>query len=367
MISQETYNAIITQVYEAPLSGEWAGVLNNVIDVLDANKAFFFLQDLAQDAPILVNMQCAFDFPESALVEYQSRPLEDPLYHVTKTICQGDALNINNFISIEQHEDSEYFNSVLRPMRSYYAMAGILRRDGIYESPFAVARWKDQQPFNDEELRLMKRLTTHLSRAMGIYIDLQMYRKQNFTLSGLLNGQDSAQFVCSESGTIVFSNSYAADYLAEYDDIFSLDDVLTLKDYGLNETLKKLMKHCANLSVKEIETQESITLNDRSHKTALIAVSPFTARTQHLKEAKRLCLVTVKLKKTYDLDCFQQSFGLTEAEIALVGEISKSRKMSTLAKQMGKSHQTLRNQMQSIYKKCDVDSQIGFMMKLNLF
>lgn len=367
MISEETYHSLIGQIYDAPLSGKWAPVLDNILDALNANKAFFFLQRLTENLPVIVNMQCNFSFPNEALLEYQTRPLEDPLYHVTKTITQGDALNINDFMNMKDHEGTEYFNSVLKPMRSYYAMAGILKRDGKYESPFAVARWKDQAPFNNDELDLMKKLTTHMGRALDIFLDLQMYRNKSLKISALLESQDSAQFLCDEFGRILHSNLMASKYLSGYHHIFSLDNILTIENIVLNKRLKTLIKHCSFMSFNEIETQETLSIQANNQYSALITVSPFNQLNESNSEREKRCFVTIKLRQEPDIDSFQQAFKLTGAETNLIKGLSRSCKLSTLAEELGKSHQTLRNQMQSIYRKCGVDSQISLMAKLQLF
>jgi len=137
-LSPVELSEFISEIYQAAMTSNWGHVLNQLIDITQSNKAFFFLQKLDVEHPLIMEIKCNFEYPPNTLLEYQSRPFDDPLYQGMRWGIEGDPYNLNQLIDIESHIGSDFYDNIYLPMKTHYSLAGVLCRDEKYESVFAV-------------------------------------------------------------------------------------------------------------------------------------------------------------------------------------------------------------------------------------
>lgn len=53
----------IGEIYDAALTSQWGDVLDKLIDVTQSNKAFFFLQKLTDEQPLIMEFKTNFEYP----------------------------------------------------------------------------------------------------------------------------------------------------------------------------------------------------------------------------------------------------------------------------------------------------------------
>jgi hypothetical protein len=81
--------AFIGKIYHAGHTSQSHPILNRLIDITQSNKAFFLLQGLGNQQPLIMELQANVECPGSALLDYRSRPFNCPHYQITKYLTAG--------------------------------------------------------------------------------------------------------------------------------------------------------------------------------------------------------------------------------------------------------------------------------------
>jgi DNA-binding CsgD family transcriptional regulator len=366
VISDRAFSDLIGDIYDAALTTKWSPVLDKIIDYTGSNKAFFFLQKLNSPMPVLVEIQTNFSYPSQALLDYQTRPKDDPLYLVTKDMTQGDTLYLNEHIDIATYRHTEYYQNILLPMKSYYAIATILCRDGMFESPLAFARGEDEKPYNEKELNFIKLLAPHLSKAMHIYKELRLYKNYANLTQSILDQTDKAIIVCNEHGKIISANNYTFEALKNPSSITIHNYFIKLAEPQKQQQLLNHINQCANLSFSGIGTQQTIVVNCANQSHAMILVSSLS-RNEINEFDVPCCLVTVEFEFAMNWDLVKQYAHLTAKEMQLLKAIYSKSALNDLVDKFSVSYNTLRTHLQNIFKKFGVNSQTELMVVLRSF
>ena len=125
---------LIGQIYQAGLDGHWTNVMEQLRHITHSNKAIFFLQKLDQPQPLGFEVRTNFDYDPMILQEYLSSTLDDPYLQITGHLSEGESIYINEHLDANSLVDSEFYQRIMLPMKSHYALGGCLVRDGMYES-----------------------------------------------------------------------------------------------------------------------------------------------------------------------------------------------------------------------------------------
>jgi DNA-binding CsgD family transcriptional regulator len=365
-ISDSFFSALIGDIYDAALSAKWPPVLDKIIDYTGSNKAFFFLQKLNSLTPVLVEMQTNFSYPSQILLDYQTRPQDDPLYQVTKDMTQGDTLYLNAHIDLAKHRENEFYQTILLPMKSYYAIATILCRDSKFESPLAIARAEDDEPYGENELNFVKLLAPHLGKAMHIYKELRLYKNYANLTQSVLDQTEKAIMVCNENGKIITANDYAFETLKEPSSITIHDHFIKLSEPQNQQQLLQHINQCANLCFSGIGSQRTIVVNCANQSHAIILVSSLSRNGINDIDVP-CCLVTVEFELAMNWELVKQYAQLTAKEIQLLKAIYSKSTLNDLVDKFSVSYNTLRTHLQNIFKKFGVNSQTELMVVLRTF
>jgi len=361
----------IGEIYDAALTGNWSEVLDKFIDITQSNKAFFFLQKLDSVQPLILEIKTNFEHSQQAVIEYQSRIEEDPFYSMTKMIPEGEFVNYNDYVDISQHENTEYYKTILKPMKSHYILAGILCRDGIHESCFVINRGNDQFAYSVEDTNLVKLITPHFSRAMHIFKELRLYRNYANISKCILDNEDKAILVCDESSRIIISNEYANHKLLSPCNVVLEKEKLKLSSKDNQQQLERYISQCTKLAFSDIGTQETLTIEgntiEGTSESILITVSPLQNKNSFNNIDIPCCVVTINFQHQLDWNSLQKEFVLTPKELQLLKAIYTKKRLFELTSVFNVSYNTLRTHLQTIFRKTGVNSQTELMVKINLF
>ncbi len=365
-ISNSDYSALISSIYDAVHSGDWAKPMNHIIDATQSNKAFFFMQDLAKsDEPVWLEWHTNFDCPQQALLEYHSRPFEDPFYSVNRLVTEGESININEHIEFDTYRETDYYRDVFEPMKVHHALSGCLIRDGKHESAWATNRAKDDPPYSLEDMNLITLITPHLSRALQLHINMQARKTYASLGQRILEQTNKGLIVCDVGGRVKHKNDFAVDLLDRLEGISLEGDRIELEESSENDRLKKYIEQCASYSFGGMSIQETISLT--GPEDAVITVTPLRRNEGNEQDELNLALVSIVLLASLKWDSVSQAFELTPRETQLLQAIYRKRKLNELTDEFGVTYNTLRSHLQNIFKKTHVNSQTELMVKLGLF
>ena len=364
MLTETMLSELIGQIYSATLTRSWDDVLNRIIQLTSSNKAFFFIEKLNETTPALLALKTTFDYDPHILTAYQHEPLQDPFYQAMKDLQQGDTVYCNKLIAIEDFLDTSYYQNYFKPMRTYHAIGSILIRDGIYESAFAVTRDHSDNSYSDKELQLMALICPHLSQAMQIFNTLQLQNQYQNLSQSVIEQKNQALFVCNSDGRVVMHNA-AADLTVTQGQLFiSRDGKLTLTEPAASARLSTYIYNCATFATRDIYCKEAIQLTQPDGSITTLSVAPLHGCQDFIRLEQHVCLVSVANSHNLDWEMIQREFGISAAESRLLKSLYLKRKLSDLCAEFGVSYNTLRSQLQAIFKKMAVNSQTELLLKL---
>jgi DNA-binding CsgD family transcriptional regulator len=366
-LSSDELLEFIGEIYHAGLTGQWQAVLTKLIDSTQSNKAFFFLKKLDSEQSLIMELQTTFEYSQSALLDYQSRPFEGPGYQITKYLTEGESTYVNKHIDMSLHRDSSFFLEICRPLRVFHSIVGILCRDAQYESLIVINRDEDEQPYLPQEEELFRLITPHFSRAMYIFKELRLYKNYSNISKSILDQQDKAIIVCDANGRIMLANGVAYERLDEKCPVTLADNKVVIKDINHQHRLMFFIKQCANLAYTDIGVQETIILDGGHNENILLTISPLINQNVFNDLEVPCCMVTAKFQQQQDWLKISVHFSLTPKEMRLLQALYAKQKMTKLAEIYHVSYNTLRTQLQAIFKKVAVNSQTELMIKLSQF
>jgi DNA-binding CsgD family transcriptional regulator/GAF domain-containing protein len=357
---------LIGQIYQAGMDGHWAEVMEQLRHITHSNKALFFLQKLDQARPIGFEIKTNFEYDPMILQDYLSRSLDDPYLQITGHLAEGEAIYINEHLDVMSLLDTDFYQRILLPMKSHYALGGCLVRDGAYESIYAINRGPEDPAYQAKDFELIKLLTPHLSRAVQIYKDLTLYKQYSAISKSIVDQADKGLLVCDENGRILLANLFANQELEAHDDIKVINQHLVLAPSAYHKRLKQCLAQCVN-QPHAVAEHESILLERSGGETLLVSISPLTQHSDFVDIDQPSCLVTLTKQNAVRWPALIKQYGLTPKELLLIQAINRKQKLQQLTTEMGVTYNTLATHLKAIYKKMGVHSQAELMVNLGLF
>lgn len=360
-------SSFIGEIYDAAITAQWSEVLDKLIEMTGSNKALI-MQDFTQEKPPILALNSDVEYSHLALTHYQQRLNEDPFYLSTKDEPAGKCINCNNYVDINLHIGSDYYQNVLKPMKTHFVLVAMLSKDGVNDSVFILNRGEEQAPYTTAEESLVNMLVPHLSRAMHIYKELRLYKNYSSISKSILDQEDKAIVVCDQQGGILLSNQYANDKLLAPCIVALNGQSIAINNAVYQQQLNDFIEQCASLAYKEIGTQETLLLEgEGAADNILITVSPLSNRNQLNDIDVPCCMVTVTFQQQLNWQILQSEFSLTPKELQLLKAIYAKKKLHQLTQEFSVSYNTLRTHLQSIFRKIGVNSQTELMVKVSLF
>lgn len=366
LTSIDELSTFIGKIYDASLNNNWVGILEELREKTQSNKAFIVLQKYGCPKPLILEFSMNFDYDQKVLQDYYSRAFEDPLYLVLKDMSEGECNDLSKLININDIVRSDYYQQIFIPMKSHYAMTGILIRDSEYDGFFAVNRGPTEPPYGQSDLAFLELITPHLSRAFHIYKSLQLYKQYSAINKSILDQTDKGILVCDENNQILLANDSANLEIQHAADMKVIGSQLTLNIAAFNKRLHHCIKQCALLP-NGIDTQESIMLDRANGDSLLITISPLNRKMSFVDFDYPCVLVTLNKQSAIRWLAVKQEYALTKKEIALVKSLSLKKKLNELSVENRVSYNTLRTHLQSIFRKMSINSQAELMVTLGMF
>jgi DNA-binding CsgD family transcriptional regulator len=357
----------IGEIYHAGYTANWEPVLNRLIDITQSNKAFFYLKELDNQQPLFMELRATFEYPQSALLDYQSRPFKCPSYQSAKHLSEGKSIYVNKHIDLTLHRNSNFFQDIYSPLKVFHSLVGVLRRDVNYESIIVVNRDEDDQPYEHKDEELFGLITPHLSRAMYNFIALRFYKNQSFMSQNVLDQMDKALIICDENGLVMIANAFANQKLNEECPVILLANKLLIANSIYQQRLLFCIKHYANTHFTDISVPETIIIKGNNGDNVLITIAALKNKNTFTDIDVPCCIVTISFQEQPDWLRISELFSLTPKEMRLLKALYDNKKMIDLPSIYHVSYNTLRSQLQAIFKKLEVSSQSELIIKLGLF
>ena len=363
-IDTEQLSVLLQLLYSGVTNGNWQPFLQQVMELTQSNKAFVSLKNIKDDSPLFLNITFNFDYSTEAVIAYQQRPFDDPLFDVVRFLPEGDIIEPTKVLDFKSYCDTEFYRFILKPLRNHHALGLVVIRDGIYDSSFVVNRGEDDPPYSEHEYQLLELLKPHVQQAMRLFTLFRDIKQQNDMLQVVLDQSDKALLVIDADGHIKLKNKHANTILFTYPYWHCVADKFCLKNSIEQKRLRQLLHQCLQQQI--LSTERLYLRLTESESQISLALAPL----HWLKledNIENLCLLTIDYQHRICWSAVKNEFDLTPRELELTQALHDNQKLTELSNQMDISYNTLRRHLQAVFTKCRVNSQSELILLLSRF
>ena len=183
----------------------------------------------------------------------------------------------------------------------------------------------------------------------------------------LLDQLDKAFIICDENAQVMIVNEFASQKLNEECPVTLVANKIMINNPVYQQRLMFCIRQCANRLHSDISVQETIILQGTNDENILITIAPLKNKNSFSDIDVPCCIVTISFQQQRDWLKISDLFLLTPKEMRLLKALYAKKKMIDLPTIFHVSYNTLRSQLQAIFKKLEVSSQSELMIKLSLF
>ena len=166
VVSSALLSGVIADLYDAALEpGLWTRVLPSIADMFDSQQvAFNVLDGSGRTVPFIAAHGLGAD--DFELFRAFAATTDAPQWFQT---APADRPSLRSAVSPDREfSRTPYYNEVIRPSGSFYALLGPVGRGGARHIDLIVARDKASQDYDAGHLATMQILTSHLGRAVEL-------------------------------------------------------------------------------------------------------------------------------------------------------------------------------------------------------
>ena len=366
-ISHAEFSELIETIYQAPAKNDWASVFNRIMDYTYSNKVFWYFTDIEKQTVLLSEFSMKFAVSPDIINKFFSRYEQDPYYQVTKGLVEGEARFLNQHFDLSRCENSEFYQSILVPMDSGQAIAGVMNRDADFEALFAINRGFADPQYTQQDINLVSLLTPHLHRSMHLFRELELYKDYASMNKSILDQSQKGIIVCDQGANILLANRFTETVFEEVPELTEEGGKLVCLNDEYADKLNNLIHAHAGINIDGLTAQHSIVLSSHTNQDVLIGFSPLSESNELNTFGNGCCVISIKLQNAIKWQDIQRAFSLTDREVEVLGQVYRKTTLSKIADDLGITYQTVRNHMQNIYSKCAVHSQSALMIKLSAF
>jgi DNA-binding CsgD family transcriptional regulator len=362
-------SAVIADIYDAAIDPAiWPQTLARICTYVGGFSAALFWHDSAvQNAQALHLFN---DDPHYTRLYFEKYVPLDPWFPAASFTEEGVVHVGNDIISRVELEQTRFYKEWMQP-QGIVDVTGVNLEKGMTRSSFLAVRTDRTSGMADDGMRdRLTALVPHLQRAVTIgriFERGQAAERASTAMTATLDHVESAVFLVSASGEIIFANTPAKRLLDEARLVLSHDNILRAVVPKTNDILHDIFasaaKGDARLGVRGI----ALPLTGKSNESWFVDVLPLTSgRRQGAGGATAVAAVFVRKPSANappPLEAIAKAYRLTAGEVRVLDALSKVRGVKAIAKMLGLSQSTVKSHLHNMFRKTGTKQQ-GELAKL---
>ncbi|WP_150047950.1 helix-turn-helix transcriptional regulator [Methylomonas rhizoryzae] len=366
-MSQEAeYDKLVGLIYEAALEPErWQAVLLEFSDWFDAAGTTLWVHDFGSRGVHAEDGAESFRF-----VRFDSDYLASYADHYTLTnvwvenerlLQEGVAVTSSMLFDDNLLLRTEYFGDWLRPQNLFYAIGGIVARNGELAVKLSALRSKHKGPYSYDDLAWYARLLPHLKRACELNQRLAGERLASENRQTVNGTAQAVSGLCilglSANGRLIYLNQRGESWLRE-------GHCLTLHHGGLHalDADKDAVLQAALRNAVSSRKPQHLNLgagNGYAH-CCLTAIPAPSLGNPLLHDQQVALIVLIAAGPQHRVATVRQLmelFGLTAAEARVARALAQGEDVDTYANAEGLKKSTVRSHLKAAMEKTGTNSQ----------
>lgn len=270
-------------------------------------------------------------------------------------------------LSLERIRRSAIYNEFLVPNDIPYLMAVWLKKGRTAAASLSFQRTIKQGPFTHADSQRFSTVIPHLLRAYEVRRLLMTARATQFAHRQVLDGLPFGVILLDESARLIEATRPAEHILRE-------NRLLGYAKGGIH-AMNPAQHHLLARAIDKVcrgscsTASATIELRRTSDETLTIIVMPLPRTGIYVSSEAARCMLLVldpRSRVQAHVSTVQCSLQLTRAEATLAVEMFRSPTLRDAAQKLGRSYNTCKTQLKSVYAKAEVRSQVELAQKIML-
>lgn len=352
-------NDLIDHIYDCATDVSlWPDVLRTIMGQIGADKAVLCCNNeetLIWAAPVGLG-------PNYTDHVYHLREIDD--FHAMRRLLPvGKALLSHELISLEDFRKTEFYAQWAKPNDCVHVCGGLLAINETEWTALRFFRPERKPPFESKAKSILESLIPHMSRAIGISRHLSYAEQRLRQYEGVFGLLTSGLLLLNGQKQLVFQNRAAETILGRRDPLSIVNGRPTIRDRSSHKGFDALLDQ--TLSTDGTAWRGGVRLLphvDHDRRPIQAWIAPIT-RAPDAFEWMRECaeiacfLVDPSHEEPLPKQVFEQLYELTPSEAALVHNLLSGETLNEIAATAGRSINTLKTHLRSIFMKTDTARQ----------
>ncbi|MEK7630505.1 MAG: hypothetical protein AAB417_00525 [Patescibacteria group bacterium] len=253
---------------------------------------------------------------------------------------------------------SEFFNDFLRPRDFFHIMGGVPIKEPERMAVIRLIRPRKAPPFGNQELRLLRVVMPHLTRALHLHCEIARVADARDSAHEVLDRFRTGVILLDREGKVITANLQARAILDRSDGLLVKDATLTAESTAARSELASTVA-----GVQAPDGNESASLRiPRSSGKRPLGLLIARLRGRLLGDISNRAAVVVFVsdpdeQRVAPIDFVRQSLGLTKAQARLVVSLAAGGRLKDIAEKLGITYATARRELFDAFKRTGVHRQ----------
>lgn len=263
---------------------------------------------------------------------------------------------------------TEYGNDLLLKYGIFRHCFALFGKDGVTLSNLSLMRSRREEPFGEPELRVLRFLAPHVQQALRLDQRFTQLQQESEAKSAALDGLALGVVFLDAKGQILGTNEAGTAILAKMDGLSSRKGHLKASWPNEDRVLQRaIFRSCQTGAARGVGTGRSLLISRRqSAKPLQVVVGPTCARMAALPSCPAVVVFIHDLSARVRprSEVLKTLYGLTPSEARVVCLLLDGKSTKEIADVLGRSKNTLKTQLQSVFAKTGVRRQSELMRVL---
>lgn len=257
--------------------------------------------------------------------------------------------------------ESQVYREWAIPQDIHDVAGALVYREGNWISFLTIQRKKSQGHYSEQECRLLNRLIPHIRRALQLHQNMVNLKQLKQPLKEVLEMIHCPVMVFNERFEVAYSNQLATNFIERADGVSLEDNNLVFVIPEINSGFAFKVMESVKMSAGIFSAEASM-YRVEGEEPFTVLFFPIRGRDSEsemkIQHSGTLAFFHGLSRDLVLPPALVDSFQLTPAEAELCAGLVAGRSISDLAKNTGKSEQTLRSHAKSLYSKTASNSQV---------
>jgi len=326
-------------------------VLDSLRKVFGYEKMAFFLDKKPIDIPVTLNLE------SKLLDEYTSYFYKIDNFR-DRQLYQKDIISVEDTMTIEEYEKSEYYNEFLKKYDLYYAISLPLKIGTNCIGAIGIHKPKEWGNFTTREKLILSKVSKHISSNLNRVIEFSELKFQEMMLANSIHHLPIGLMLFDGEFSLLNYNNTAYEYCS------NIVSTSTTSGNPMANVSDLIASHLKNQTVRT-STNSQIEINIQSFHIKIHIIQVPAHLNKNSTKLYGVYIYPQSKQKTDPIKQAMDIYGLSKRETEIIDLLTKGYSNNDIANKLYLTINTVKSHLNNIYNKMDVNNRTAVLHKLS--